>query len=138
MHQTGSLRHTTCADPNLICRHDDKGIVKAVADMGIRTGSPDDATTVEFARGMFDTTGHVDPFSDDSPIKRAPITEFPKQFFLVLRVVQLFRGLASRMDIKMDLAEQWRPFAEAAIARHADEDSSAARLPAPNAKYYGL
>lgn len=123
----------------LLSRNDEKTIAKAVYDMGIRTGAPDDATTAEFARGMFDTRGTVDPFAEDSPIKKAPITEFPKQFFLVLRVVQLFRGLASRMDIKMELAEQWRPFAEAAIARHADEDAAAARqLPAAKAKYYGL
>ena len=111
--------------------------MKAVADMGIRTGAPDNATTCEFARGMFDTSGTVDPFADDSPIKRAPIIEFPKQFFLVLRVVQLFRGLASRMDIQMELADQWRPFAEAAMLRHAEEDR-AAELPAAKAKYYGI
>jgi hypothetical protein len=118
-------------------RNSDKAVARALDEMGIKTGSPSDAISAEFARGMFDTTGTVDPFSDDSPIKQAPITDFPKQFFLVLRVVQLMRGLASRMDVEFGLADQWRPFAEAALARDGGE-RGASPLPERQGKYYGI
>jgi len=37
----------------------------------------------------------VDPFDQNSPIKRAAIEKFPPDMFFVLRVVQLLRGMAN-------------------------------------------
>ena len=123
----------------MLCRGDQAAIAQAITDMGVRTGAKTDEDLAEFAIGMFDTTGKVDPFSEDSPIKKAPITDFPKQFFLVLRVVQLFRGLATRMGIEFALADQWAPFAQAALAKHSAEESEGDALPeAKHGRYYGM
>jgi aarF domain-containing kinase len=103
--------------------------------MGIQTSIDDEALRAEMGRGMFDTTGTVNPFAEDSPIKKAAISEFPRQFFLVLRVVQLFRGLSSRMGIEFSTAEQWRPFAEAALRRAAIVGEEVA---VRQGKYYGI
>ena len=41
----------------------------------------------------------VDPFSENSPIKKMAISHFPPDAFFVLRVVQLLRGLAMGMQV---------------------------------------
>ena len=111
--------------------------------MGIRAGSDDSALIARMARGMFDTTGKVDPFAPDSPIKEAAIEEFPKQFFLVLRVVQLFRGLASRTGVDFALAAQWAPFARQLLQRQkahgGDGGDGGDGLPeARHGRFYGI
>lgn len=68
------------------------------------------------AISMFDTRGSADPFSKDSALKQSAITSFPSDFFLVLRVVQLIRGLKQGMGVKnFSSAEQWKPYAEQAV-----------------------
>lgn len=70
----------------------------------------------KIATGMFDTKGKVDPFDKESPIKECAITTFPSDFFFVLRVVQLIRGLKQGMGVEeFSSAEQWKPYAERAI-----------------------
>jgi aarF domain-containing kinase len=64
----------------------------------------------------FDTSGKVDPFDPDSPIKKMGIQTFPADMFFVLRVVQLLRGLANGMGVTdFSSAKQWRPFADEAL-----------------------
>ncbi|KAK9834339.1 hypothetical protein WJX81_008600 [Elliptochloris bilobata] len=88
----------------------------ALAGLGIRTGPGLESLRVRIAYGMFDTRGRIDPFSADSPLKLIRVEEFPADFFFVLRVVQLLRGIATAMSINdFSVAVQWRPFAEAAL-----------------------
>ena len=64
----------------------------------------------------FDTSGKVDPFDPESPIKKMGIEKFPADMFFVLRVVQLLRGLADGMNISdFSSARQWKPFAKQAL-----------------------
>jgi hypothetical protein len=97
------------------CRQDEEGISRALDDVGVVTDPHIVSVRSQMASGMFDTSGKTDPFAEDSPIKQSKIVSFPKQLFLVLRVVQLFRGMASRMDVEFSSAKQWKPFAEEAL-----------------------
>jgi hypothetical protein len=114
-----SLPSLRCTAHRLLvcCRQSDESISKALADLGVRTERDDIPIRAEMARGMFDTCGKVDPFAEDSPIKNCAITDFPRHFFLVLRVVQLLRGLSSHMRIEFSSAQQWRPIAQKALRR---------------------
>jgi aarF domain-containing kinase len=98
-------------------RQSDEAISHALANIGVRTEKDDITIRAEMARGMFDTSGTVDPFADDSPMKDCAITDFPRQFFLVLRVVQLLRGLSSHMRVQFSSAQQWKPIALKALQR---------------------
>ena len=70
----------------------------------------------QLGRQMFGTAGQLsDPFGPDSLLKKVAITDFPKHYFLLLRVVQLIRGLATRMDIEFSTAQQWKPLAKRAL-----------------------
>lgn len=113
------------------CRGDDAAVSVALANMGIATERDDVALRAEMGRGMFDTSGKVDPFDENSPIKQCAITDFPKQFFLVLRVVQLFRGLATRMGVDFSSAEQWRPYAAAALRAAGEAEEVVPPRPPP-------
>lgn len=106
--------------------------------MGIQTGTDDPALRTELARGMFDTSGKVDPFDEDSPIKKTAITDFPRQFFLVLRVVQLLRGLSSRMGVQFSSAEQWAPYAEALLKQGRADTRKPKLQEARTGKHYGI
>ncbi|KAK9817253.1 hypothetical protein WJX72_011900 [[Myrmecia] bisecta] len=75
-------------------------VSQAVSELGIQTAAGTDALRSEMAFGMFDTRGRVDPFDANSPLKKMAIEKFPGDFFFVLRVVQLLRGLANKMDIE--------------------------------------
>lgn len=98
------------------CRENKKEVSEALDDLGVVTELDDWAIRGRMATGMFDTKGKVDPFDKDSPIKQCAITTFPADFFFVLRVVQLIRGLKQGMDVKdFSSAEQWKPYAEQAV-----------------------
>jgi hypothetical protein len=114
-----------------MCRNDEQAISDALDDIGVVTEPHIVPVRAEMGRGMFDTSGKVDPFDEDSPIKQCAITSFPKQIFLVLRVVQLFRGMANRMDVEFSSARQWRTFAEEALRGQAAVETR-------TGKYYGL
>jgi hypothetical protein len=80
----------------------------------------------------------VDPFAEDSPVKKISIDTFPPDVFFVLRVTQMLRGLAGGMGVKdFSNVVQWRPYAEAAVRGGARlrggvaPDSELALPPAP-------
>ena len=118
----------------LLCRGTANDVSRALDDMGIITETNSVALAAEHGRGMFDTAGKIDMFSDESPLKKAKITNFPKDFFLILRVVQLFRGLASHMDIEFSTAKQWEPVAQRALK----EKASPVAEPIRQGKFYGM
>jgi predicted unusual protein kinase regulating ubiquinone biosynthesis (AarF/ABC1/UbiB family) len=100
---------------------DEKAVSKALDNLGVVTERDDIEIKAEMARGMFDTTGKVDPFDPESPIKKMGITTFPAEMFFVLRVVQLLRGLQDGMEINdFSSAHQWKPFAEVALKQLRD------------------
>ncbi|GMH36923.1 hypothetical protein BSKO_04796 [Bryopsis sp. KO-2023] len=92
---------------------DREAISKALDALGIVTETDNTDVRRKMAIGMFDTKGHVDPFDKNSPIKQSAISKFPPDFFLVLRVVQLIRGLKEGMGVdEFSSAKQWKPYAE--------------------------
>jgi predicted unusual protein kinase regulating ubiquinone biosynthesis (AarF/ABC1/UbiB family) len=100
---------------------DEKAVSKALDNLGVVTERDDTEIKAEMARGMFDTTGKVDPFDPESPIKKMGISTFPADMFFVLRVVQLLRGLQDGMGISdFSSAHQWKPFAEVALKQLGD------------------
>ncbi|KAK8555752.1 hypothetical protein V6N13_069834 [Hibiscus sabdariffa] len=72
------------------------------------------------AQTMFDTklppgVAMLQPFSEDSSIKKIGVQSFPEELFSVLRTVHLLRGLSVGLGINYSCAEQWRPIAEEAL-----------------------
>lgn len=95
---------------------DEDAVCAALDKLGVVTERDDRPVKAEMARGMFDTSGKVDPFDPESPIKKMGISKFPSDMFFVLRCVQLLRGLADGMGVKeFSCAHQWRPFADDAL-----------------------
>ncbi|AED95927.1 Protein kinase-like domain superfamily [Arabidopsis suecica] len=75
---------------------------------------------LRLAQTLFDTkmpTGQtvLQPFSDDSSIKKIAVETFPEELFSVLRTVVLLRGLSVGMGVNYSCAEQWRAMAEEAL-----------------------
>eukprot|EP00892_Ulva_mutabilis_P003003 jgi/Ulvmu1/12703/UM095_0007.1 len=120
-----------------LAKGDDLRISQALDAMGIVVESTETALVAQHGKNMFDTAGKMDVFSEDSVLKEAQITKFPKDYFLILRVVQLFRGLASHMDVEFSTAKQWEPFAKRALneqaAKHSTPDP-----PTRQGKFYGM
>ncbi|XP_020216969.1 uncharacterized protein LOC109800598 [Cajanus cajan] len=76
----------------------------------------------KLAETMFDTklppgVTMLQPFSEDSSIKKVGVMAFPEELFSVLRTVHLLRGLSVGLGINYSCAEQWRPLAEEALSR---------------------
>ncbi|KAK4264482.1 hypothetical protein QN277_025648 [Acacia crassicarpa] len=72
---------------------------------------------LKLAETMFDTklppgVAMLQPFSEDSSIKKIAVQAFPEELFSVLRTVHLLRGLSVGLGINYSCAEQWRPIAE--------------------------
>ncbi|KAJ6888844.1 hypothetical protein NC652_029824, partial [Populus alba x Populus x berolinensis] len=72
------------------------------------------------AQTMFDTklppgVAMLQPFSEDSSIKKISVETFPEELYSVLRTVHLLRGLSVGLGINYSCAEQWRPIAEQAL-----------------------
>ncbi|XP_039040302.1 uncharacterized protein slr0889-like [Hibiscus syriacus] len=72
------------------------------------------------AQTMFDTklppgVKMLQPFSEDSSIKKIDVQSFPEELFSVLRTVHLLSGLSVGLGINYSCAEQWRPIAEEAL-----------------------
>ncbi|XP_010248833.1 PREDICTED: uncharacterized protein slr0889-like isoform X1 [Nelumbo nucifera] len=111
------------------------GLVLAIADgdpikasqsyreLGIKTLSKcDDEQTemLKLAQTMFDTklppgVMMLQPFSEESSIKKIAVQNFPEELFSILRTVHLLRGLGVGLGINYSCAEQWRPIAEEAL-----------------------
>ncbi|XP_043706171.1 uncharacterized protein slr0889-like [Telopea speciosissima] len=85
---------------------------------------------LKLAQTMFDTklppgVTMLQPFSEESSIKKIAVQTFPEELFSVLRTVHLLRGLSAGLGINYSCAEQWRPIAEEALyaaGRLKDED----------------
>lgn len=104
--------------------------------MNIETTDDDSSIRAQLGRQMFGTAGKlIDPLGPDSLLKKVAVTDFPRNYFLVLRVVQLIRGLATRMDIQLSTAEQWRSLANHALQHTEGIESSA---PKSVTKFYGI
>ncbi|XP_030542145.1 uncharacterized protein slr0889 [Rhodamnia argentea] len=75
---------------------------------------------LRLAETMFDTklppgVVMLQPFSEESSIKKIAVQAFPEELFSVLRTVHLLRGLSVGLGINYSCAEQWQPFAEEAL-----------------------
>ncbi|KAL3631666.1 hypothetical protein CASFOL_024650 [Castilleja foliolosa] len=90
---------------------------------------------LRLAQTMFDTklppgVTMLQPFSDESSIKKIAVQAFPEELFSVLRTVHLLRGLSVGLGINYSCAEQWRPLAEEALylaGRLTEKDLKGAR-----------
>ncbi|KAK2648072.1 hypothetical protein Ddye_015561 [Dipteronia dyeriana] len=74
----------------------------------------------KLAQTMFDTklppgVTMLQPFSEESSIKKVAVQAFPEELFSVLRTVHLLRGLSVGLGINYSCSEQWRPIAEEAL-----------------------
>ncbi|KAK1572346.1 hypothetical protein Q3G72_031210 [Acer saccharum] len=74
----------------------------------------------KLAQTMFDTklppgVMMLQPFSEESSIKKIGVQAFPEELFSVLRTVHLLRGLSVGLGINYSCSEQWRPIAEEAL-----------------------
>lgn len=102
----------------------------ALEQLGVQGSSRDSAQDPdELVRitctGLFDTTGSVDPFAADSPIRDMAVERFPSELFFVLRVVHMMRGLARGMGVEgFSSAQQWVPLAEQVLREQQQQDSS--------------
>ncbi|XP_010555529.1 PREDICTED: uncharacterized protein LOC104825002 isoform X1 [Tarenaya hassleriana] len=75
---------------------------------------------LRLAQTMFDTkmppgVRALQPFSEESSIKKIAVEAFPEELFSVLRTVLLLRGLSVGLGVNYSCAEQWRPIAEEAL-----------------------
>eukprot|EP00976_Prorocentrum_cordatum_P079372 1183522-Prorocentrum_minimum.AAC.2 len=99
-------------------QNDKRKVVQAMESLGIVTEKQHLASQCQHATNMFDTLGEIDAFGPSSVLKMNPVKEFPRDFFFVLRVVQLLRGLAHGMGIDdFSCAQQWKPYARDALKR---------------------
>ncbi|CAN0915679.1 hypothetical protein LINGRAHAP2_LOCUS29251 [Linum grandiflorum] len=75
---------------------------------------------LRLAQTMFDSklppgVEMLQPFSDDSSLKKLSVQAFPEELFSILRTVHLLRGLSVGLGLNYSCAEQWRPIAEEAL-----------------------
>ncbi|KAK2971354.1 hypothetical protein RJ640_030320 [Escallonia rubra] len=116
------------ADPHpgniLICRDNDPiRASESFRELGIDTLSKCEDEQKEMLRlagTMFDTklppgVMMLQPFAEESSIKKIAVQAFPEELFSVLRTVHLLRGLSVGLGINYSCAEQWRPIAEEAL-----------------------
>ncbi|GLU18499.1 hypothetical protein SLE2022_347960 [Rubroshorea leprosula] len=111
---------------NLIVAIADNDPVRAMEsyrELGISTVSKcpnEQQEMLRLAQTMFDTklppgVAMLQPFSEESSIKKISVQAFPEELFSVLRTVHLLRGLSVGLGINYSCAEQWRPIAEEAL-----------------------
>ncbi|KAL8142002.1 hypothetical protein V2J09_015034 [Rumex salicifolius] len=107
-----------------ISDNDAPSVIESFRELGIGTMAKceDEQTEMlNLAQRMFDTTlppgvTTMQPFSEDSSIKKISVEAFPEELFSVLRTVQLLRGLSVGLGINYSCAQQWRPIAEEALS----------------------
>ncbi|KAK2409328.1 Protein kinase superfamily protein [Trifolium repens] len=90
---------------------------------------------LKLAQTMFDTklppgVKMLQPFSEESSIKKIAVQAFPEELFSILRTVHLLRGLSVGLGLNYSCAEQWRPIAKEAL-------SQAGRFKGENVKHGG-
>ncbi|XP_071731734.1 uncharacterized protein [Rutidosis leptorrhynchoides] len=111
---------------NLILAIADNDHVRAsegLRELGIDTLSlceNERAELFKLAQVMFDTklppgVNMMQPFADDSSLKKIAVQAFPEELFSVLRTVHLLRGLSVGLGLTYSCADQWRPIAEEAL-----------------------
>lgn len=111
---------------NLVLAIADNDAIRAsesYRELGIETVSKcEDGQNELFklAQTMFDTklppgVKMLQPFSEESSIKKIAVEGFPEELFSVLRTVHLLRGLSVGLELNYSCAEQWRPIAEEAL-----------------------
>ncbi|KAA3454388.1 putative aarF domain-containing protein kinase 1-like isoform X1 [Gossypium australe] len=111
---------------NLVLAIADNDPVKAMEsyrELGIGTVSNrgnEQQELLRLAQTMFDTklppgVVMLQPFSEDSSIKKIAVESFPEELFSILRTIHLLRGLSVGLGINFSCAEQWRPIAEEAL-----------------------
>lgn len=118
-----------------IADNDPLGAIESFRELGIITltkCADEQKEMLRLAATLFDTklppgVMMLQPFSEESSIKRISVEAFPEELFSVLRTVHLLRGLSVGMGINYSCAEQWRPIAEEVLCL-------AGRLPDKNLK----
>ncbi|KAK9049464.1 hypothetical protein SSX86_031568 [Deinandra increscens subsp. villosa] len=111
---------------NLVLAIADNDHIRAsdgLRELGIDTLSlceDERAELFKLAQVMFDTklppgVKILQPFAEDSTIKKIAVQAFPEELFSVLRTVHLLRGLSVGLGVNYSCAEEWRPLAEEAL-----------------------
>lgn len=111
---------------NLVLAMADNDLVRtteSLRELGIGTvmkSGVDQTEMLKLTQGLFDTlvppgVTELQPFSEDSIIKKISVESFPEELFCVFRTVLLLRGLSIGLGINYSSAKQWRPIAEEAL-----------------------
>lgn len=85
--------------------------------LGIVTDCPSSDLAAMHGGACFDTATPVGIFSDNSPLRACSITSFPRQYFFVMRAVQLLRGLSVGMGVEYSTVRKWKRFAQSTLSR---------------------
>ncbi|KAL9235572.1 hypothetical protein vseg_010320 [Gypsophila vaccaria] len=94
--------------------------IESFRELGISTVTKckdEQEEMLRLAQVMFDSklppgVTMLQPFSEESSIKKISVEAFPEELYSVLRTVHLLRGLSVGLGINYSCAEQWRPIAE--------------------------
>ncbi|GAB2269718.1 hypothetical protein Dimus_004640 [Dionaea muscipula] len=108
-----------------ITDNDPARVIESYRELGIVTITKcenEEQEMLRLAQTMFDSklppgVEQLQPFSEESSIKKIAVQGFPEELFSVLRTVHLLRGLSLGLGISYSCAEQWRPIAEDALRR---------------------
>lgn len=106
-----------------IADNDPTRAIESFRELGIGTlakCADEDKEMLKLAKNMFDTklppgVTMLQPFSEESSIKKISVEAFPEELFSVLRTVHLLRGLSVGLGINYSCAEQWRSIAKEAL-----------------------
>lgn len=90
----------------------------------VKGGRADDATIALCAYILFDTRMDI-PEAQVGPelaalYQAANIAKFPEEFFMVMRVVTIMRGMLGALKVDVSAVELWEPFARQALGMLAD------------------
>jgi len=116
-----NLRYKIARTIRALKQNDADTIVQCFYDLGFEVQNPEDKISIQkMVRAMFDTRGKVDmsPFSEHSLLKINPVTQIPADMYFVLRAVQMFRGMSSKVGVDFSLADAWSPFADAVLRNY--------------------
>lgn len=123
------LRRRLCAFYLALCSGNRLALMKTFGDLGIELSIPwheMDESILEmvpiYANGLLDTgplpSGmDIDPFSEQSPLKKLPIKKFNQDLFMVLRTMGLLRVLCETHGISTPMSKVFRPYAVQGLLR---------------------
>lgn len=99
---------------------DKQQILSSIDELGIEISNRNDIdSSVKIAVSMLDTQnipGYVmSPFSKDNALKTNSIKKVPSDLYLIIRTIQLFRGICYGLDIDFSLAKEWQTYAQNTI-----------------------